>query len=208
MTVEIELKFYIPKASLDLLRKKIVSLCSDSEGKVFETNLLFDNSSKSIRARKAILRLRCDTRSILCYKEPLNLGKVSKDFKVKEEIEFEVDDFESARNFLGKLGFFEFMKYEKRRENFRLRNLKISIDEMPIGMFLEIEGNEEDIRCTAQQLGLDWKQRIKRSYEEIFSDLKRQANISFRDLTFKNFEKIDPKDINLENLINNCQKEK
>jgi len=201
METEIEIKFYVTNADLPRIRKDIGRMGARYTGKDFETNILFETKEKTLSSRNAILRLRQGSKNTLCYKEPLHLGKVSQQFKVKEEIELGVDDFQKARAILKKLGFHELMTYERKRETFHFGESKILIDEMPFGFFLEIEGSGEDIRSIVDKLGLDWRKRIRKSYLEIFEDLRQRVDLSFRDLTFKNFGKIDMKGLDFDNFI-------
>jgi adenylate cyclase class 2 len=62
---------------------------------------------------------------------------------------------------------------------------------MPYGDFLEIEGQEKDIRHYASEFGLNWQKRILLNYLEIFEIMKKNMNLEFKDLTFDNFAAID-----------------
>ena len=76
--------------------------------------------------------------------------------------------------------------------------LKITFDEMPYGLFLEIEGPDvESIQECANKLNLTWEARLSESYLTLFYRLKNALNLKFRDLTFENFAGLD---IKLEDL--------
>jgi hypothetical protein len=62
---------------------------------------------------------------------------------------------------------------------------------MPYGDFLEIEGPAEEIRPTAERLGLEWNNRIVSKYPELFETIRQSLGLSFRDLTFDNFRNLD-----------------
>ena len=59
------------------------------------------------------------------------------------------------------------------------------------GHFLEIEGQDEDIKKYVSCLGLQWSKRILLNYLEIFHILKTDKNLDFGDVTFDNFKNID-----------------
>ena len=65
------------------------------------------------------------------------------------------------------------------------------LDELPYGNFVEIEGEVNQIKPLARQLGLDWEQAILASYHSLFNHLVGIRNLEFRDLTFQNFQGIE-----------------
>jgi adenylate cyclase class 2 len=155
---------------------------------VFETNIRFEDASKTLRKRGILLRLRKDDRILLTFKS--NLSRPDTQFKVHRELEVEVGDFGVCRSILEGVGFHPEQAYEKWRETFVLNNTKLLIDTMPYGVFLEIEGQKSDIRDIADRLGLHWKKRILLNYLEIFEIVQREEGLGFTDITFENFEAI------------------
>jgi adenylate cyclase class 2 len=89
--------------------------------------------------------------AILTYKERLSS---SSSIKHQREDETEVDDPDALNNILAALGFTPTMVYEKRRETWVLGKAEIVIDELPFGLFMEIEGKEPDIRAVETKLGV------------------------------------------------------
>jgi hypothetical protein len=59
---------------------------------------------------------------------------------------------------------------------------------MPFGQFLEIESNTKNPQQYADQLGLEWSQRITFNYLDLFFMLKKHFNLPFNDITFENFK--------------------
>ena len=55
---------------------------------------------------------------------------------------------------LDALGFRAGLIYEKRRETWTLGKTEIVIDELPFGLFMEIEGAEQDIRNIESKLAI------------------------------------------------------
>lgn len=98
----------------------------------------------------------------MTFKGPVQPGP----FKSREEQEIEVSDAETASRILHGLGFVMVLRYEKRRESWRLDDCRIELDEPPhIGLFVEIEGpGEAAIAAAAARLGLDDVVHEKASY--------------------------------------------
>ena len=80
------------------------------------------------------------------------------------------------------------VRYEKWRTVYLLNDLFITLDELPYGHFIEIEGADTAlIRATAGALALDWDARIEASYLELFERLKQSKGLTMRNLTFADF---------------------
>jgi adenylate cyclase, class 2 len=181
--LEIEVKFYL--SDMDAIRERILELGAVSMGRIFETNLRFDDADNRLIEKKSLLRLRRDKKTILTYKSEPPFK--NDQFKILKELEVEVSDFATMKNILESLGFREEQVYEKWRETFRLNSANLCLDTMPYGDFLEIEGEMEDIKKLASQIGLKWKKRILLNYLAIFDIIKQKSNLPFYDVTFSNF---------------------
>ncbi len=188
--VEIEVKFHVPEA--DSMRELILGTNATSCGRVFETNIRFEDGAKSLKAQDMLLRLRRNDQVTLTFKSAP--AQPDKDFKINREFEVKVDDFGVCRAILEGLGFRAEQIYEKWRETFALKDTKLLIDTTPYGVLLEIEGQKGDIRNIAERLGLKWEQRILLNYLEIFEIVRREEDLPFNDMTFDNF-KLRPADI-------------
>jgi adenylate cyclase class 2 len=185
--LEVEVKFFLPDRFS--MRKDILDLGARPRGRVFENNIRFEDSQKTLIGKKCLLRLRHDQKTTLTFKSkpPENNQQV----KVFKELEIEVGDFAAMKDMLESLGFHGEQVYEKWRETFVMENAYFCLDTMPYGNFLEIEGSQEDIRQHAQSLGLQWEKRILANYLEIFEILKRKLDLQFNDVTFDNFKDIE-----------------
>jgi adenylate cyclase class 2 len=181
--LEIEVKFYL--SDMDAIRDRILELGAVSMGRIFETNLRFDDADNRLTEKKSLLRLRRDTKTILTFKSEPPFK--NDQFKILKELEVEVSDFATMKHILESLGFREEQVYEKWRETFRLNTANLCLDTMPYGDFLEIEGQMEDIKKLASQIGLKWKKRILLNYLAIFDVIKQKSNLPFYDVTFSNF---------------------
>lgn len=138
-------------------------------GRVVEINHLFDRPAGDLRRADCGLRVRTaeavdrdETRATLTYKGPRCDGA----FKQREEIEVVIDDAAAAIRILESLGYAEQLRFEKRRETWRLSDCTIELDEIPPSQrFIEVEGPDESaIRGVLDKLGLDPAASIRDSY--------------------------------------------
>lgn len=185
--IEIEVKFYLK--DIEGMRRNLLELGVESKGRVFETNIRYEDNQLSLIQKKTLLRLRKDEKTTLTFKSVPKTK--SRDFKVFNELEVEVDDMATMGQILEALGFHPEQKYEKWRETLVLERTKMFLDRMPYGDFLEIEGQPQDIKNWIARLGLNWHRRILLNYLEIFEIIKKKHNLQIKDLTFKNFKNLN-----------------
>jgi adenylate cyclase class 2 len=184
---ETEAKFYI--LHLDQITKRLQEWKAPLiQPRVLEKNFRFDLPNGSLGSRGRVLRLRQDTRARLTYK---GAGESQNGVMDRQEIEFVVEDFGKARQFLQALGYQESMYYEKYRTTYEFEDTLIMLDELPYGDFVEIEGETaEQIEAIATKLDLDWGAAIDRSYTALFEYIRKTMRLSFTDLAFENFKGI------------------
>jgi adenylate cyclase class 2 len=175
---EIEAKFFV--LDLEGIRMRLHSLGAYLiQPRVLETNIRFDLPDSGLRSEGRVLRLRQDTEARLTYKS----GSVN-DHGVlnRTEIEFVVEDFEKAKQFLEALGYRKLFYYEKYRTTYAIQPSEVSktsegsthvmLDELPYGDFVEIEGESvESIQAIAEALNLKWDAVIPTSYHVLFERL-------------------------------------
>jgi adenylate cyclase class 2 len=182
---EIEVKFYLSDAPRFFQRLEALG-AGCQQPRVYEANLRFDTPDRQLSRSLRALRLRMDTAARMTYKGP---PLEDAGARLRQELEFTVSDFDTARSLLEALGYQVVVMYEKYRTTYRLDELVITLDEMPFGIFAEIEGpGGEAIQEAARQLGLDWEQRILDSYLVLFDRLKVRLGLTFNDLSFENFQ--------------------
>lgn len=181
---ETEAKFYVLNlAEIEIRVQDLGARLIQS--RVLEMNTRFDLPDASLRSESRVLRLRRDTEARLTYKSASTnkQGALS-----RTEIEFIVEDFETAKQFLEALGYQSIFYYEKYRTTYELNGVLIMLDELPYGNFVEIEGETiEAIQRTSDTLKLNWNAAIGTSYFALFGRARKILNLSFQDLSFKNF---------------------
>ena len=181
---ESEVKFYVQ--DLPAIERRLKSLDAILvQPRTFEINLRFDTPELDLSRNLRVLRLRQDTAARLTFKGP---ARGVEGVRVRQEIEFIVEDFEAARSLLEALCYQVSMGYEKFRTVYDLGEVHITLDEMPYGNFVEIEGPDpESILDVNLDLGLVWEACAPESYVAIFDRLKKELGLEFRDLSFENF---------------------
>ena len=139
--------------------------------RTLEDDQLFDLLSGSLRQSDQILRLRTfspqrDLRAMVTYKGPAERGV----YKSREEIEFDVSDPDAFTLVLDRLGYHPGFRYEKYRTKFRAHDQPgiITLDETPIGVYLELEGPQYWIESTAAHLEFAPTRFLNISYAALY----------------------------------------
>lgn len=153
--------------------------------RVFERNSRYDHVDGDLTQRGIVLRLRHDHRTRLTYKEP---GTLVDGIMSRFEAEVEVSDFDTMALILERLGFVFTFAYEKYRTTYLLNDSEVTLDELPFGTFVEIEGTHQTIQSTLHALRLNEAVRVKMSYAAAFAMLRDRYGLPFTDATFENFK--------------------
>ena len=188
---ELEVKFYVPDLARVAERLQALSAALGAklvQPRQHETNLRFDTPNGDLVRQRQVLRLRQDDAARLTFKGP---GREVDGIQQRQELEFTVSNFGMAQRFLEALGYQVIWMYEKYRQTYALGDVLVTLDELPFGNFIEVEGPDGgSIQAAAQALGLDWEQRILVSYAALFEQARQALEFTFRDLSFENFRGI------------------
>jgi adenylate cyclase class 2 len=142
--------------------------------RTLEADQLFDLSSGALRRSDQVLRLRRTSseeespHAVVTYKGCANREV----YKRREEIEFEVSDPDAFVLVLERLGYHPGFRYEKYRTKFKAYGEPgiITIDETPIGVYLELEGPQAWIDSTAAHLGFPAEGFLTVSYAGLYRE--------------------------------------
>lgn len=137
MAIEIEKKYRLNAAHYERLLSALEEIGAEYQGEDFEENALYRGGI--LDEKNAVLRVRkIGARTILTYKR-----RIQNEFDVKRQIEHETEigSAEEIENIIENLGFVASAVYEKRRRTWRFRQVEIVLDELPFGLFMEIEGS-------------------------------------------------------------------
>ena len=180
MAQEIEVKFPLKD------RHELVRKLHDAGGQrlypeTFEDNIVLDRRGES-RTKGALLRVRKFGKySIATFKGPMSIeGGV----KSREEVQTGVESFELAIQLLDALGYKPVFRYQKFREAWRVKDAEVVIDRTPIGEYVEIEGQLEQIRALAAELGMEMEQAIRQTYVDLYRQARRTRADLPNDMVF------------------------
>ena len=156
-----------------------------------EDNLLLDTPDRALRQVRSILRLRrYGSRWLLTYKGTPDLDL---NYKSRVELETEVKEPGAIRSILEALGFRPVFRYQKYRVQYRQPDGsggprgprgEVSLDETPVGNFLELEGSRAWIDRVARQLGLARSDYVTASYGALYLDDCRMRGVPPGDMVF------------------------
>lgn len=146
--IEIEKKYRLTAEQRDAVLRRLEEVGAEARGEEFEENTIYRGGA--LRRDVSVLRLRrVGMKARLTYKERIPVASA---VKRRREEETEVADPEATAAILDALGFMRALVYEKRRKTWHLGNVEVVIDELPFGLFMEIEGDEDEINAAERQL--------------------------------------------------------
>ena len=180
-SLEVEIKLAVPGPGVArrLLRAKGFRVVKP---RVFESNEVLDTPEQLLRNGGSLLRIRSVKREvILTYKGRQRNSK----HKSREELEVNASDGHMLAAILARLGFERMFRYEKYRTEFRRgRTGVVTLDETPIGTYLELEGEPAWIDRTARLLGFTEADYITLSYGQLYLDRCARQGSKAGDMVF------------------------
>jgi adenylate cyclase class 2 len=163
MSIETERKYRLSEKRLEGIVSRLNELGAEFQKEVFEVN--YQHRGGEMDERGATLRLRkIGDFSVLTYKE-----KIKSESGTKKKIEFEtsVSDVEATERIIERLGYKLTAVYEKRRKYWKFEEVEVVLDELPFGLYMEIEGTVETIEAAEKKLGLKEIEREQRGYPRL-----------------------------------------
>jgi adenylate cyclase class 2 len=151
--------------------------------RTFEANTVFDYEDTGLRSRGCLLRLRdAGGRAIITFKGPAERSK----HKSREELETTIGDPDIGGRILERLGFQPVFRYEKYRTEYERPGEQgvVTMDETPIGWFVELEGMPDWIDSTAAALGAGEENYITASYGTLYVNYCKHKNICPSNMVF------------------------
>ena len=154
-----------------------------SVARIREANDLFDTADQSLRGKGMILRLRqSGESSVITWKGPGQPGP----YKSRPELETSIGSVETLRRILEQLGYTHAFRYEKYRTEYSDGTGRgvVTVDQTPIGDFLEIEGPGDWIDSTADQLGFSQQDYVLESYGKLYLEYCAKRGLEPRNMVF------------------------
>jgi adenylate cyclase class 2 len=160
----------------------------------FEENWLLDTPDSQLGRQASILRVRrAAGGGSITYKAKPPADAPLSQFKERIEIETMVDDPESAVALFEQLGYRKWFRYQKYRTVYQVglpdgARLHAMLDETPIGVFLELEGEEAAIARAVDLLGVNPSEYILDSYLALQIEDCRRRGRELEDMVFASGE--------------------
>lgn len=171
--VEREIKLEYP--SIEAARAAIGALgLAVRRPRRLQDDALYDTPDRSLRARGCALRLRLDDgRAIVTFKGTPVPGVM----KVRPEFETSTGDAAMTRAIFEGLGYEVAFRYQKYREELGDEQCVVAIDETPVGVFVELEGEEARITALAEVLGIGPDRYITASYARLHAERRESLGL-------------------------------
>lgn len=146
-----------------------------SKPRVFEANTLYETKDGSVTRNGMLLRLRqVGEKAVITWKGPGAPGP----YKSRPELETTIGSAQVVHEIFGHLGYQPSFRYEKYRTEFTRAgdDGSVTVDETPIGDFLELEGAGAWIDATAAKLGFSPADYVLDSYGRLYlADCERRG---------------------------------
>ncbi len=141
----------------------------------FEDNFVLDYPDAGLRSQASLLRVRISgTGATMTFKGPPRPDGI---FKVREELEVSLGDGPTAIAIFERLGMKVWFRYQKYRREFAVTPagnsgtcIHLAFDETPIGDYIELEGEEQDILIVARAMGVDRSEFVRLSYYSLYQE--------------------------------------
>jgi adenylate cyclase class 2 len=184
MPIEVEKKYKLSPAQRRAVERRMRGLGLSPEPVEFEENTIYRGGN--LRPGMRALRLRRTNRhAILTFKERF---PAKSSIKHQQENETVVADADAAHEILKALDFNAALVYEKRRTLWPVGKAKVVIDELPFGLFMEIEAPEKEILRVEKQIGAENFVAVNETYPTLTARLGKKNRKGIVEARFKRDE--------------------
>ena len=172
MPIEVEKKYRLNRKQLLRINRRLREVGAVKHELESEENTLYrggrlDFGGCALRVR------RIGKRAILTFKQRL---PTASPIKHQREEETEVARAGALNAILEALGYRPALVYEKRRRRWDLGRAEIAVDELPFGLFMEIEAPEKDIIRVERLLGAEELPAVSETYPTLTARCGRERN--------------------------------
>ncbi|HUF04202.1 MAG TPA: class IV adenylate cyclase [Aridibacter sp.] len=142
MANEIEKKFRLTREQFETLAEDLDAIGAEFRGEKREENLIY--AGEFLIRNASVIRIRkTGDGATLTFKKWVPLEG---DLKQHIEHETGIDDPDETAAMLELLGLELAVVYEKKRRTWQVRDAEVVLDELPFGLYMEIEGEAAAIR--------------------------------------------------------------
>jgi adenylate cyclase, class 2 len=166
--LETEIKLAAPDLK-DARRRLRAAGFRVAKRRIYEKNTIYDTPGLKLRKAQSLVRVRqVGSRAKMTYKGPPLPGR----HKSREELEIDISSAGTMAAILGRLGLRPVFRYAKYRTELRQTSGggTATLDETPIGTYMELEGSPAWIDRTARKMGYSEADYITASYGGLYLD--------------------------------------
>lgn len=182
-SVETEIKIRVGDVEEIEARLRVCGF-EESVGRSLERNTIWDTPERQLKGSGEIVRLReAHGTHVLTYKGKAETSK----YKSREELEDELTSTHAVKRILERLGLRPMFRYEKFRTEYRRVGGEgvVTVDETPIGNFIELEGPPEWIDATAAELGFPETEFSTKSYGALYLEFCTEQGLTPTHMVFE-----------------------
>ena len=172
MPIEIEKKYRLTKEQRNAIVRRLRKFGAPAGPPEFEENTLYGGGRLDLGGCALRLR-RVKGKAILTFKQRF---PSKSPIKHQREEETEVADGKTVNSILQELGFRPALIYEKRRRRWKVGRAEVAIDELPFGLFMEIEAGEKEIARVERMLGAESLSAVMETYPFLTAELGKDRN--------------------------------
>ena len=153
----------------------------------FESNTLYDTPARELRNRRQLLRLRhYNGICLLTHKRVADERAQDERYKTRIETETTVEDGDALAEVFAQLGYTPAFRYEKYRTEWDdLEGGHLVLDETPIGIWAELEGEPAWIEEMLGRLEIGPERITTESYGALFLRWREETGSPAENLTFE-----------------------
>ncbi|MBU4350868.1 CYTH domain-containing protein [Candidatus Parcubacteria bacterium] len=182
---EVEIKVELDRKDISTIKNELKKLGFRLIAKQsFETTFGFFTPDGSSIDRGIFPRIKVDASgawlTVKVKKEQ------SKKYFKRTEFNLKVQDVDGARDVLKVLGYEKERIFEKFRDTYydQKQKVEVTIDTLPFGYYMEIEGQSLKIEDMLKRLGLNGRERIVRAYLGVYDDWRKKHGVKNENAVF------------------------
>jgi adenylate cyclase class 2 len=172
MPIEIEKKYRLNQKQRLAIERRLRKVGAFKHEVEHEENTLYGGGRLDFGGCALRLR-RVGRRALLTFKQRI---PTNSPIKHQREEETEVADANRVDAILQSLGFRPALIYEKRRRRWKLGKAEVVVDELPFGLFMEIEGSEKEIARIEKKIGAEDLPAVSETYPTLTVKLGKKRS--------------------------------